>query len=320
MLNRAESALSAARASTARPSAAASSLRPLHAYAHAAGSGASASASGQAGAGSGSGSGTPAGGAAAASHPLRKATPFHALLQSKSKDLSGIDSSFLSSLDAETKLELAVADSVRMARDEEAEREAATAALEVAIAPIGLQTLADNIVPRNGHCLMVSVEWALKASGRDVPGDVKALRALVGAELLGPRRDHWQSYDSANLSGKQYAEMVTSWMATGNWRSSMLPTALAAIPDTFELLVVLIRTCKVQPLVVLAPQHGGIRSVLFLGHEVSSRPHFRPLTQSEDSRKLTFALNDMVLQSVLLRAVGSTNSEQVSCRDGSCGW
>lgn len=77
----------------------------------------------------------------------------------------------------------------------------------------------------------------------------------------------------------------------------MLPTALAAIPDTFGgLLVVILRNCPPQPVITLSPRFVGVSAVVFMAQEVSGRSHFRPLVQSAAAAKASFALAPTILR------------------------
>ncbi len=193
----------------------------------------------------------------------------------------------------------AVAASLQSLAEEQKEVAASTHALQCLAASYGLSMLDDSVVLRNGHCLPETIRWLLRDAKRsDVPSDAASFRAAVGKELLGAHKSHWHSYDSDNVTGIQFAADVNEWVSSGSWKRAVLPTALAAIPDTFGLMIVMLRTCKHHPLMVFAPAFGGVRDVVVVGHEVSSRSHFRPLVQSKESKLLSFDINEFILRSV----------------------
>ncbi len=248
------------------------------------------------------------------SQPARAATASSSLLAKAEGDLSTLNPRlFPLSTDAQTAL--AIQASLVSQEQDSAAIAAASEALSAALAPLGLQTVPDSEILRDGHCLPNSVRWALKHAGREAPADAAAVRKLIGAELTGPHRQHWHNYDSMRLSGADFVKQVLLWVETGDWKAAMLPTALAAIADTFNVLLVLLRASDVEPVVTFAPEHGGVRSVLFLGHELAPKaPHFRPIVQSAEALRATFSLSKEILKGVLLASYGAA-SVCVVCPD-----
>jgi hypothetical protein len=204
----------------------------------------------------------------------------------------------------------AIAASFETEDKERRERTAATDALASLLSSFGLSCVDESASPRDGNCLGSAVRWLLCKAQRaaDCPADNGAFRRAIGDELCGPRRLQWQQFDSQNLSGVQYDAMVKDWVATGNWKHSMLPTALAAVPDAFSVVLVVLRNCRLQPIVTFSPSASGVRSVLLLGHEVSSKSHFRPVVQTERSLALSFDICNRILTGIQLVPPSSVSS------------